>query len=912
MMKKVVILLILVLMAGCNRGEIAETAVPPVVESAKVNSTNEIGTAVANPTDTITLRMIVYDWESGSYRNLIEAFEAENPGIEIKLVSLEETLGLDSAGKGQWPDDAAERLVSAADVVSTSAIGISNGASGLLLDLRPLIEGNTTFDEADFYPNALEYFKSDGGVWGLPNSLTFDLIFYNKDAFDAAGHAYPQPGWSWGDLLTAAQATTVREKDEVTRWGLVQLSRSPFIFILPRTGPLIDTMTNPPTVQFDRPDVADALQWYVDLFLLHEVTPNLEAPEPDKNGVIFLSEYALIEDGKAAMWSESSGSWPWRSQQINVGVAPFPVDAPEDRTTPVYINGYALSAGTRHPEAAWRWIKFLSQQPSASFGLDTALPARRSVAQASGFWDRVDPELGDTLRYVLDHSYFFRFGAGNSAFYEAVDAVLTQNRPVADALADAQVQAEMEIADIAARQEKADAVEIVVSEPGDAALPERAVSIVFTTVGDIDGLTPYRNLVKTFQEQNPDVVIELKTPDFNAGSIYLRDLAANSDCLLWYGGVIREEGRATVLNLDPFLDADPELDKEDFYPQALDAFSYQGQLWGLPGGMNVTLIMYNKALFDEAGIPYPQDNWTMDDFLATAVALTAGDDPETKQYGYVPQESELNDLTAFLERLDAQFFDDSVDPPQLTFTHPDTVKAMRWFTALTTEFGVKPAFMTNIAAVSVNIGQERKTLIEDGRAAMWSYQGYQSFPEINIDDLDVGVIPLPVGPNRTATVGSVITGYVISSGTEQEQVCWEWIKFLSEQSYLTNVGNTLPARRSVAESAMYAQTAGAELAAANLAAVTGQTGLSFNMRLNRKAGWLENGALWWLSYAYDQILSNGVPVEEALAVVQAKADAYRDCVIVRDVLDSLNGQRDCLRQVDDTIPDFFGDGVSEE
>jgi ABC-type glycerol-3-phosphate transport system substrate-binding protein len=892
-MKRVVILLVLMLLAACNRGKATETAV-----------TNPTETGVTDPTDAITLRIITQDWQLSSYRTLAEIFEAENPGISVKIVSFEETLGLASAGRGR-PDDAAERLVSAADLIPTDVLGTTNFASGLLLNLGPLIETDTAFDEADFYPNALDYFKSDGGVWGLPSSLHFQLIFYIKDAFDAAGHAYPQAGWSWDDLLAAAQATTLRENNEVVQWGIVPIF--PVLFLRPRTGPLIDITTDPPTVQYNRPEVANALQWYADLFLLHEVAPNLEAPEPDENGIVFPPEYELIAAGKAAMWVEYSGAWPWRSGEMNVGVVPFPVGTTGDGTTPVNVNGFVLSAGTRHPEAAWRWLKFLSQQPSASFGWDTAVPARRSVAEAAGFWDRVDPELGIALRYALDHAYFFRFvtGYNSSAFYEAVNAILTENRPVAAALADAQAQAEVDIANFAAEQENAETVEIVISGPQDTALSEGAVSIVFTIMGGVDGLTSYRNLAKTFQEQYPDVMIELKTPDFGAGPISLPDLAANSDCLLWYGGIVNEKDRAAVLNLEPFLAADPELGKADFYPQAIDAFSYQGQLWGLPGGINVMLIMYNKALFDQAGIPYPQDNWTMADFLAAAVALTVGDDPETRQYGYVPQEFELDDLTAFVERLGAQFLDDNVDPPQLTFTHPDTVEAMRWFTALTTEFGVKPTFMTNVGTMSANTGRVRKTLIENGRAAMWSYQGRQSYPEINIDGLDVGVIPLPLGPDGTATMTGAITGYFISAGTEHKQACWQWITFLGEQFYLGGVDNRLPARHSVAESVMYAQTVGANLAAANLVTVAGQTGLSLNARLNSNARWLANGALWWRSYAYDQILSNGVPVEEALAAVQAKANAYRDCVITRDALENMNGQRACLSEVDDVVPDFL-------
>jgi ABC-type glycerol-3-phosphate transport system substrate-binding protein len=396
--------------------------------------------------------------------------------------------------------------------------------------------------------------------------------------------------------------------------------------------------------------------------------------------------------------------------------------------------------------------------------------------------------------------------------------------------------------------------------------------------------------------------VEVQPPDFGSGPTGLSDVATTADCLQWFGGITNQEDQAAVLNLEPFLDADPELSQADFYSQALDTFTYQGQLWGLPAEMNISVINYNKTLFDEARVPYPQPDWTTDDFLAAAVALTQGDDPATRQYGYVPQEFEINDLTTFLERLSAQFLDENEDPPQLSFTHPTMVEAMRWVTSLTTEFAVKPTFITNIGEGAFGLGEERKALIENGRAAMWSDQGFPTFPEINLDDLAVGIAPLPAGPDGTVTASNAITGYFISATTAQRQACWQWITFLSQQPFTGTYGNTFPARRTVAESAAYAQAVGPEQAAANLASVENITGPSVALRLSTDANWLTLGHFWWQSYAYHQILTASVPVEEALAAVQAKADAYRDCVIQRDGLADQNIQRTCLGEVDDTVP----------
>jgi multiple sugar transport system substrate-binding protein len=916
-MRKVFVLCILLFLFACSDS-------PDVADPDTAPNDNAAATAVpaadtpanepeaATPEETVTLRMIAYDFEMGSYNDLIETFEAENPGVEIKMVSVEETLGLESGGVGQWPEDTDRRIVSAADILSTNVIGVINSGSGLLLDLRPLAEADTNFNRADFYPNAVEYFESDGGLWGIPTELNFSMLFYNKDAFDAAGVAYPQPGWSWDDFLAAAQATTVLENGEVTQWGLVQVGSGAIQFVLPRTGPIINNETDPPTVQIDRPEVAEMLRWYTDLFLLHEVTPILQNPEPDEDGVFFPPGYQLIEEGKAAMWPEYSGSWEWRSQQGNVGIVPFPVDAPEDRTSEAYVTGYMVSSGTLHPELAWRWINFLSQQPTPNeFNQNTAVPARRSLAEASGFWDRVAPEYATALQYALDHAYTLEFTAGYGPFLEATEAILLEGLPIEEALVQAQERAETAIADFLAEQENAEQESVVIIVPEEEIVPEGGITIVFMAASGSGGLQPYRDLVPIFQQTHPDIVVDMQTPNFGAGNTYLRSVAADSDCLQWFGSVTNEADRAAVLNMAPFLDADPEVSPEDFYPSAVEQFSYQGQLWAIPAEMNLTVLYYNKALFDEAALPYPSVGWTTDDFLAAAVALTRGDDPETKQYGYVPQEFELNEITMFMERLGAQLVNEAIDPPQLTFTDPSVVEAMRWLTGLTTEHGVKPVFITDITGSS-SFAEERNNLIENGRAAMWVDQGFDSFPELDLSNLNVGIVPLPTGPDGTAVSTNSITGYYISAQTEQRQACWEWIKFLTDQPIAAEFGNTIPAKISVADSDAYTQVVGAELAAANRASVAGLSGASTELRLSASASWLSTGFFWWQAYAYDQILQNGVPVEEALADVQAKADLYRECVITNNAQEDPNGQSRCLGQVDETVPDFFIETDDEE
>ncbi|MBN1401113.1 MAG: hypothetical protein JXA74_09765, partial [Anaerolineae bacterium] len=63
------------------------------------------------------VRFALLDVERPLYEGLIQEFEEQNPGLRVEIVSMDEVLELGALGNPQVPDDADQRLVSAADVV---------------------------------------------------------------------------------------------------------------------------------------------------------------------------------------------------------------------------------------------------------------------------------------------------------------------------------------------------------------------------------------------------------------------------------------------------------------------------------------------------------------------------------------------------------------------------------------------------------------------------------------------------------------------------------------------------------------------------------------------------------------------------------------------------------------------------
>ncbi len=104
---------------------------------------------------------------------------------------------------------------------------------------------------------------------------------------------------------------------------------------------------------------------------------------------------------------------------------------------------------------------------------------------------------------------------------------------------------------------------------------------------------------------------------------------------MWEGYVQPYAENKALMNLDPFMEADPILKKTDLWEGALASTSWQNNLYALliavmPGPVS---LFYNKDLLDEAGVAYPENDWTWDRMREAAMALSVGAPEARDQYG---------------------------------------------------------------------------------------------------------------------------------------------------------------------------------------------------------------------------------------------------------------------------------------
>ncbi len=136
-------------------------------------------------------------------------------------------------------------------------------------------------------------------------------------------------------------------------------------------------------------------------------------------------------------------------------------------------------------------------------------------------------------------------------------------------------------------------------------------------------------IIKPFEEAHPGIHVVLQTSPYQlyvsksltsiASGTALGDLMFAED---WFGQELIRKNYAR--NLMPYVKRD--LNVEDFNAETFTEWRGVGQrddeLYGFPACLGLTVLFYNKDLFDRAGLAYPDTNWTYDDLVGAAKKLT--------------------------------------------------------------------------------------------------------------------------------------------------------------------------------------------------------------------------------------------------------------------------------------------------
>ncbi|MHA3914396.1 ABC transporter substrate-binding protein [Halovulum sp. GXIMD14793] len=307
-------------------------------------------------------------------------------------------------------------------------------------------------------------------------------------------------------------------------------------------------------------------------------------------------------------------------------------------------------------------------------------------------------------------------------------------------------------------------------------------------------------IAESFEAANPDVTVNIEVADWTsyweklqvqvAGGtppdIFAMDAPAYPD---W-------QSRGVLLNMQPYLDADPSV-LEGVYPVTLTAYQLEEGMYGMPRDFQTVVMYYNKDMFDAAGVAYPDDTWTWDDFRAAAKELTLDKDGDgtIDQWGAW---AEIYDMEPFWGPVIWSHGGEIVDPAsgQTLIGESGAAEGFEFISSMLLEDKSIPT--------SEQLSQYGWDGLLSGVAAM-GFSGHWSIPDYAAAGINFDVAPVPIGPaGRKTIVNSA--GFVISKDTPNPDVAWEFVKFaVSEagQSQLAQIGLAVPILEDVANGPAY-------------------------------------------------------------------------------------------------------------
>lgn len=295
--------------------------------------------------------------------------------------------------------------------------------------------------------------------------------------------------------------------------------------------------------------------------------------------------------------------------------------------------------------------------------------------------------------------------------------------------------------------------------------------------------------IHVFYTPDPEGLADKMLSDMQAGT------AADvfQGCCTYFP-IWAQEGFA--LDLRPFVEAD--LDQaviDEWDPAQYESFfTEDGRQYGLPKYHGALGLYYNKDLFDEYGVEYPDGTWDHDDYTAAMKRLTHDRDRDgrTDLWGSMIDIS-WDRIQIHVNGWGGHLVDPQ-DPTQCAMDRPEAMAAFEWIRARMWDDKVMATFLDvqNVGTRDAFISQ-RIAMVEDGSWALKDILAKADFR--------VGVAPFPTGPAKRVTLATT-DGYGIYSRTKYPDAAWELVKFLISKDYglaMAQANFLQPARASLVD-----------------------------------------------------------------------------------------------------------------
>lgn len=310
--------------------------------------------------------------------------------------------------------------------------------------------------------------------------------------------------------------------------------------------------------------------------------------------------------------------------------------------------------------------------------------------------------------------------------------------------------------------------------------------IKFTSWGSQSEITILKPILAQFEKENPDIKVEFVHIPQN----YFQKLH-----LLFASNLAPDVLFINNLNLPVFANAGVlqelkpvDFNKKDFFEKSIEIMSYNGKIYAIPRDVSNLVIYYNKDIFDKYGVPYPQNDWTMKDFLNIAQKLTKDTNGDGKiDIWGISFEEDLFFYMPYLMSEGGGVLSD--DLKQEILSDVKSQKGLKFYADLRGKYHVAPRASESASATMAQLFLQKRLAMQlSGR---WLVPKYREDAKFNWD-----VVNFPSG-DKGSIVQADASGFAISKASKYKNADLRLVKYLSSKSAsekFTKSGLIVPAR----------------------------------------------------------------------------------------------------------------------
>ncbi len=397
-------------------------------------SPSSIGTGTSDSGDggaAKKVKLVFARWGNGQdkkeWDQVLQGFRDANPNIDVELLYVPgDSWGgyfnkLSTMIAGGQPPDVAHIAIEGTQLFV---------AKDMALDLSPFMKNDPVENLEDIHPRLQEAFIVDGKYYGLTFTWNNMVTYFNTKMLEEAGLPVPKPDWSGNEFLDYCKALT-RERDGQKVYGFIVPSGWFLIEAwLYNNGSAIlsDDMK---TCTLNDPKNVEMFQLFHDLIYKYKYSPT--PSEVGAMGDPFLTQHVAMH---------SAGRWVVKGyvdQKFNDFDIQY-IPKFQTQQTIYGVDGFPILKASKHPEEAWKLVKYLNGAgPQKALATAASIPSRKAVA------DEVIPQLppkngdifyksAETARPVQAPPTFNKL---DSIFNRYVSAIWANEMPVEKGLNEA-------------------------------------------------------------------------------------------------------------------------------------------------------------------------------------------------------------------------------------------------------------------------------------------------------------------------------------------------------------------------------------------------------------------------------------------------------------------------------------------